>query len=137
MVPIKLVHLSYFISSGYVVSHAISQGLNANRTHSLTLEKAPAHHYHHPVPTAMYNTTDILNSRPRNNRPAIAVLDTLVWQGLASVILPGLAINRLCVVSRSLLKWRASKLLSDRVRKWIVTGVGISAIPVIIHPIDK
>ena len=138
MVPIKLIHLSYLIASSYVVSHAISQGLKANKTHSLTLEKAPAHHYHHPVPTAIHNATDKHNSRINRQAPsAIAVLDTLVWQGLASVILPGLAINRLCAVSRIMLNWRARKLCSDRVRKWIVTSVGISAIPVIIHPIDK
>lgn len=58
-------------------------------------------------------------------------MDTLTWQMLASVILPGFTINRICAVSGFLLKSRP-KL----VRKWSVTAIGLSAIPFIIQPID-
>ena len=129
MVPVRLVHLSYVISSGYVLSHALSQGLNAHRTRAVTLEQSPAHHYHHSDSTHIAASSRV--SSP------VAFLDTLLWQGLASVLIPGLVINRVCAVSRSLLSWKARHLLSSRARKWMVTGIGISAIPVIIHPIDR
>ena len=63
-----------------------------------------------------------------------AVLDTLVWQGLASVAIPGFTINRICWASGKLLQ--ASTSLPSTARKWTVTAIGLGAIPFIIKPID-
>jgi mitochondrial fission process protein 1 len=64
-----------------------------------------------------------------------AVVDTVLWQGLASVAIPGFTINRLCWISNGFLR-RAFTSLPAPARKWTVTAIGLSAIPLIIHPID-
>ncbi|XP_071448132.1 mitochondrial fission process protein 1 [Hetaerina americana] len=60
--------------------------------------------------------------------------DTLVWQGLASVIIPGFTINRVCAGTLYLL--RKTTKWPKIVRKWTATGVGIFCIPLIVTPID-
>ena len=66
---------------------------------------------------------------------AAAVVDTFVWQALASVAIPGFTINRVCAGSLYLLgrttKWPLP------VRKWTTTAIGLSTIPFIITPIDR
>ena len=98
------------------------------------------------------------------SKVAIAAVDTLLWQALASVIVPGFShhhdisiadqqifldrsfistnsssgftINRIC--------WGAGLGLAKALpgvavtaRNWMVTGLGLGVIPLIIHPIDK
>ena len=60
--------------------------------------------------------------------------DTLIWQMLASVIVPGFTINRICAASTYLLQ--KNKSLGKNARQWIVIATGIAAIPIIIKPID-
>ncbi|KAF6733199.1 Mitochondrial fission process protein 1 [Oryzias melastigma] len=71
----------------------------------------------------------------RRARVAVAVVDTFVWQALASVIIPGFTINRVCAASLLVLgkttKWPLP------VRKWTTTVIGLSTIPFIITPIDR
>ena len=62
-------------------------------------------------------------------------MDTLVWQGLASVAIPGFTINRICWASGHLLQ-KSTKLPSIT-RKWTVTAIGLASIPFIIKPIDR
>ncbi len=64
-----------------------------------------------------------------------AVLDTLLWQGLASVAIPGFTINRICWAFGGVLRKTTS--LPSPVRKWTTTAVGLGAIPFIIKPIDR
>ena len=71
----------------------------------------------------------------KNTRVFHAVVDSLVWQGLASVIVPGFTINRICWASAKALKFSTS--LPSPVRKWTTTAVGLVSIPFIIKPIDK
>lgn len=61
--------------------------------------------------------------------------DTLTWQMLASVVIPGFTINRACAATNYLLTRRAMAVPCN-VRKYIVTGVGLAVIPFIIKPID-
>ncbi|XP_075069211.1 mitochondrial fission process protein 1 [Mixophyes fleayi] len=65
----------------------------------------------------------------------VAVVDTFVWQALASVAIPGFTINRLCAGSLYMMgritRWPLP------VRKWTTTAIGLAAIPVIIKPIDR
>jgi mitochondrial fission process protein 1 len=57
-----------------------------------------------------------------------------VWQALASVIIPGFTINRVCAGSAYLLK--RLEVAPKPVRKWVTTAIGLACIPFIIHPID-
>lgn len=66
--------------------------------------------------------------------PAIKMAgDVFVWQMFASVIIPGLVINRIT--------WAVGHL-SKRAKvpgiagKWLPTLIGLAAIPLIIRPID-
>ena len=118
MVPVKLVYLSYFVSSVYVISHSFTRGTLARDRQQKMLSKEDT------------CSKDSLS-------PTTAFLDTLLWQGLASVVIPGLVINRTCALSRLLLYKVCRKNLSKTVRKWTVTGIGLGSIPFIIHPIDR
>jgi fission process protein 1 len=72
--------------------------------------------------------------RPKNVRAAIAGFDTLLWQGLASVAIPGGVINLIVRSSRMALT-RTVGLPAFAI-KWFPTALGLCSIPVIIHPID-
>ena len=71
----------------------------------------------------------------RKTKVMLAVVDTMLWQGLASVAIPGFTINRICYLSNIVLRHTTS--LPPVTRKWTVTAIGLSAIPFIIHPIDR
>jgi len=59
--------------------------------------------------------------------------DVVIWQLLASVIIPGFTINRICwAVGKGL---KMSKFRHP-LAKWIPTITGLLSIPLIIHPID-
>jgi fission process protein 1 len=63
-----------------------------------------------------------------------AAVDTLVWQTLASVVLPGYTINR--VVDATGIALERAKIKGFAAR-WTPTMAGFAAIPMIIHPIDN
>ena len=67
-----------------------------------------------------------------SSEAAVAAGDTLVWQLLASVIVPGFMINRLCALSAIALRSNANATL----KAWGPTAVGLAAIPFIVKPID-
>lgn len=71
----------------------------------------------------------------RSTRVTVAVVDTFVWQALASVAIPGFTINRVCAASLYILGTATRWPLA--VRKWTTTALGLLAIPIIIHPIDR
>ncbi|GAX21433.1 hypothetical protein FisN_10Hu011 [Fistulifera solaris] len=64
-----------------------------------------------------------------------ATADTLLWQTLASVMIPGATINLIVKASRLAVR-KSPMALPLLVSKWSPTLVGISSIPVIVHPID-
>lgn len=68
-------------------------------------------------------------------RVLITAADTLTWQLLASVLIPGFTINRICRLSQLMLR-RYTSMHSTR-RNWATTAAGLSSIPVIVHPIDQ
>jgi fission process protein 1 len=70
----------------------------------------------------------------KTKKLVITAADTLIWQALASVIIPGFTINRVCALSLKLLQ-RHSKQPIVR-QKWITTFVGLGCIPFIVKPID-
>ncbi|KAI6192249.1 Mitochondrial 18 kDa protein [Aphelenchoides bicaudatus] len=109
LVPVNVVRLSYVIASGYVLADS--------------LDKAHAA-YKRPY----------TSHSERQKHTGIAFLDTLAWQGFASVVLPGVTINRLCATVAWILK-RSTKL-SPAPAKLLTTSIGLAAIPFIVKPID-
>lgn len=76
------------------------------------------------------------SEKVRNTQKRQALIDTLLWQAFASVIIPGITINRICWTSAATLR-RTLPRTPPLIRGWIVTGVGLSSIPLIVKPIDK
>ncbi|KAJ8346903.1 hypothetical protein SKAU_G00283040 [Synaphobranchus kaupii] len=109
LVPVSMVWASYAVATVYVSADAMDKG-----------KKAAAEHGDNPG---------------RTTRVAVAVVDTFVWQALASVAIPGFTINRVCAASLYLLGRTTRLPLS--VRKWTTTAIGLSTIPFIITPIDR
>uniref|UniRef100_A0A3P8WR89 Mitochondrial fission process protein 1 n=1 Tax=Cynoglossus semilaevis TaxID=244447 RepID=A0A3P8WR89_CYNSE len=109
LVPVSLVWGSYAVATAYVTADAVDKG-----------KKAAVAHGDNPG---------------RTTRVGVAVVDTFVWQALASVIIPGFTINRVCAASLYLLGRTTRWPLS--VRKWTTTAIGLSTIPFIITPIDR
>ncbi|XP_077479812.1 mitochondrial fission process protein 1 [Stigmatopora argus] len=109
LVPVSLVWGSYAIATAYVTADAVDKG-----------KKAAAVHGDEPG---------------QKTRVGVAVVDTFVWQALASIIIPGFTINRVCAATLHLLG-RTTKLPLP-VRKWTTTAIGLSTIPFIISPIDR
>uniref|UniRef100_A0A1A9UU57 Mitochondrial fission process protein 1 n=1 Tax=Glossina austeni TaxID=7395 RepID=A0A1A9UU57_GLOAU len=60
--------------------------------------------------------------------------DVLLWQMLASVIIPGYTINRITHFSRIMFKQARAR---ESIVKYMPTAIGLLSIPVIIHPIDR
>lgn len=60
--------------------------------------------------------------------------DVVIWQMLASVMIPGFTINRICWAVQKGLKVAKFK---HPIAKWIPTITGLASIPLIIHPIDR
>ncbi|XP_070541030.1 mitochondrial fission process protein 1-like [Ptychodera flava] len=110
IVPVTVVRLSYVVAGSYVIGDSIEKGSRANEIQ--------------------------WKDKPERNRKIFhAVTDCLIWQGLASVAIPGFTINRLCALSLFIL--RKSTSLPLNARKWTTTAIGLSAIPFIIKPIDR
>ncbi|NWT48260.1 MTFP1 protein, partial [Chroicocephalus maculipennis] len=85
-----------------------------------------------------YVTADAIDKGRRAataTRVGVAVVDTFVWQSLASVAIPGFTINRLCATSLALLG--ALTRWPPPLRRWATTALGLAAIPLIITPIDR
>lgn len=104
----SLVNFSYVVATGYVLADTYSKA------------------------SRIYNTPVALGGGTK--KAAIKAGDVLLWQMLASVIIPGFTINRICWGTGRLLKMAKA---AKAVRKTAPTAVGLASIPLIIHPIDK
>ncbi|KAH8041005.1 hypothetical protein HPB51_013408 [Rhipicephalus microplus] len=109
LVHVNVVRLSYAVASAYVVVDTADKVLKADKV------KCP-------------------DAKAHRNKLFNTAVDTLVWQALASVIIPGFTINRVCALSLFLLKRYSSMPLNAC--KWTTTGVGLGCIPFIVSPID-
>jgi len=65
---------------------------------------------------------------PPGHSPIVEAVDTVLWQGLASVAIPGFVINRIVHV--------AGRLSPASIVRWSPTAAGLASIPLIIKPID-
>lgn len=68
---------------------------------------------------------------------SICAFDTLLWQSLASVMIPGVTINLIVKTVRNSILPRSFVSLPVAVVSWLPTAIGLLSIPLIIHPIDK
>ncbi|CAI9589193.1 unnamed protein product, partial [Staurois parvus] len=109
LVPKALVWATYGVATAYVTADAADKGRKAAELNK--------------------------DSPERTKGVTVAVIDTFVWQALASVAIPGFTINRICAASLYIMghvtRWPLPA------RKWATTAIGLSAIPVIITPIDR
>ena len=65
----------------------------------------------------------------------VSSTDTLLWQSLASVCIPGFAINQIVKASRFVVT-RSPAGIPVMVITWFPTAMGLGSIPLVIHPID-
>ena len=103
---------SYLIAFGYVLGDTIDKSARAS------------------------HECDALKKRgsERSLHITEAAVDTLCWQTLASVVLPGYTINRAVEATTVALdKFKVRGIAA----RWTPTAVGFAAIPMIIHPIDN
>ena len=83
-----------------------------------------------------YQQSSHLNSYLQKRKAAETAVEAAIWQGLASVIIPGFTINRICAASRFTLR-RFVHRMPHGAQMWVTTVIGLSAIPIIIKPIDR
>eukprot|EP00127_Corallochytrium_limacisporum_P005236 Clim_evm53s201 gene=Clim_evmTU53s201 len=136
----KAVALTYVISFGYAAADAADKTLNYQQPEGPSGSDKQAKHtevgrildlpYREPS-----STEPLLGSLSQWQRRAICGGDALLWQTLASVLIPGFTINRVVALSRVALKSTSS--LSPGVRRWAATAIGLVTIPFIVHPIDE
>ncbi|CAG0915673.1 unnamed protein product [Notodromas monacha] len=107
---VKWVWASYVVASAYVVADTIDKSWKA---------------YAKPAKGSATRGTTVTHT----------AIDTLLWQGLASVIVPGFTINRLCALTQFVMK-TGFKSAPPGVMRWAPTVIGLGAIPFIVKPID-
>lgn len=105
IIPVKVVRASYGVAFAYVLADTVDKSIKMIRK----------------------------DGRPK--RVLIETGDVLIWQTLASVIIPGITINRICAYSQSTLCKYACKV-PPVARNWMTVGIGLASIPIIIRPID-
>jgi fission process protein 1 len=112
-----LVRPSYVVAFGYCCADAVSTGWT------------------------VYNKID--NSEhvgsaldARNHNTLHATVDTLLWQSLASVMLPGATINMVVKASRLIVQ-KSPLAVPVLVSQWLPTAMGLGSIPLIVQPIDN
>ncbi|XP_068623795.1 mitochondrial fission process protein 1 [Battus philenor] len=75
----------------------------------------------------------------KDGRPKKVLVETgdaLIWQTLASVVIPGFTVNRICKYSQNYFQ-KNYKRIPVTLRNLMTVGVGLASIPFIVHPIDN
>jgi fission process protein 1 len=115
----RLVVPTYVVAFTYVCADAISTG------HETWQKQAKA--------GLGGDNGSIYNARWHDTIYATA--DTLLWQSLASVVVPGATINMIVKGSRYAVR-RSPLALPVMVAQWLPTAVGLGSIALIVQPID-
>nr|XP_018897011.1 PREDICTED: mitochondrial fission process protein 1 [Bemisia tabaci] len=103
----RAVNFTYGIASTYVAADAIHK---ATEAHSNSTENG------------------------RIKKTFLVFCDVLLWQAFASVIIPGLLINRVCYAARYCLRNVQTKRVD---KQYLVSAIGLATIPFIVQPIDR
>jgi fission process protein 1 len=79
------------------------------------------------------------NSKSCDSKQVVTTaFDTLLWQTLASVLIPGQVIRLIASTTQSLCSMpKLVTFLHPKVLRYTPTCIGLGAIPFIIHPIDQ
>jgi len=128
----RLVLPTYAVSFGYCFADAASTGYSTYCNYS-SEDDCPS--------SSSTTTTSQKQQQPSRQDLKYAAttgafLDTLLWQSLASVAVPGATINLLVRAARFAVP-RSPVALPVVVAQWLPTAVGLGSIPVIVHPIDQ
>jgi fission process protein 1 len=95
--------------------------------------------YGYVLADTMSKTMDAMMRRESNVEVVRIFTDTLLWQTLASVLIPGKVINIVTAQAVKVFQSDAKiiKSLPLPARTWGPTAVGLATIPFIVHPIDS
>ncbi|XP_044738520.1 mitochondrial fission process protein 1-like [Chrysoperla carnea] len=122
--PVRL--LGYANEVGEAFRNQFGSGLWIKATYGIAVA--------YVIADALDKTVKTYRRKHDIGQTALVGTDTLIWQLLASVAIPGYTINRLCAVTNKLIKKRTK--LPSKTRSAIVSFVGLAAIPIILKPID-
>lgn len=125
---------SYVVAFGYCAVDALSTGY---KVHSEKKEESSGIQNRRNAINFVPLSSEVNNQgdsflKPEQSAALIATCDTLLWQCLASVMIPGATINAVVRLSRFAVASRAKP-----VSTWFPTAAGLSSIPFIVHPIDN
>ena len=137
LVNVKFVYASYGLASAYVLADTNDKASKAKKllgTYTINLFIFFLLFKSHLFTLVSYYKLG--DSEGALSKVGVAAFDTLVWQALASVIIPGFTINRICAASLFAMGKTIPKV-SLNARKWMTTGIGLGVIPFIVHPIDS
>eukprot|EP00466_Bigelowiella_natans_P005597 jgi/Bigna1/89253/estExt_fgenesh1_pg.C_460043 len=144
--------VSYAIASGYVVSDSIYQGyMTAKHLVKWCILYTGSSddicsHNKYEMPLFIQKKKDgATDGNSTKMRIAMATAESLVWQSLASVIIPGFTINRCVALAHFLLAslfrqevfGGISTETTEKLDHWGPTLFGLAMIPVIVRPIDS
>ena len=115
----KFVMPSYAVAFGYCLADSVSAGYQV---------MAVTEDFGDEGSISKFDT------RSKEKRAAIAMFDTLLWQSLASVAIPGGVINTIVRATRFTVARTVGLPLA--VTKWAPTVMGLGSIPFIVTPID-
>mmetsp|Transcript_5435 Transcript_5435/g.7865 ORF Transcript_5435/g.7865 Transcript_5435/m.7865 type:complete len:173 (-) Transcript_5435:65-583(-) len=115
----RMVIPSYAVAFGYCFMDSVTAGYYAWAAHDVTERE---------------QRTNLI-PQSREMKTILTMGDTLLWQTLASVTIPGVAINLIVKTSRMVVP-RLPGLPGFAV-KWLPTAIGLSSIPFIVQPIDR
>jgi fission process protein 1 len=128
----RLVVPTYAIAFTYVCADAVSTGYETWQgkieSESESTQGKDA--------SSITNANANANSHTRWHDTLYATADTLLWQSLASVAVPGATINLIVKASRYAVRRSPLALLPAAVAKWLPTVTGLGSIPLIVQPID-
>lgn len=115
----KFVTPSYAVAFGYCLADSVSAGYHVM---AVTEDGGDG------------GSSSKYDTRSKEKRAAIAMFDTLLWQSLASVAIPGGVINTIVRATRFTVARAVGLPLV--VTKWAPTVMGLGSIPFIVTPID-
>ena len=120
---------SYVVAFGYCLADATSTGYHTY--YSQSRHKNGTNNRNH------YNdgTDENKYEQLRIRRTMVSTLDTLLWQSLASVLIPGYVIHTIVKITKYSIPQQLR--VPFVIRTWLPTIIGLGAIPFIVHPIDQ
>mmetsp|Transcript_14483 Transcript_14483/g.35093 ORF Transcript_14483/g.35093 Transcript_14483/m.35093 type:complete len:241 (+) Transcript_14483:105-827(+) len=137
-----LVKPSYVVAFGYCLADAVTSGYQAYNNETLELSNensdSDSDSDSSGSNSGTYAATTATTNDTRMFDATVACADTLLWQSMASVAIPGLVIHQIVKWSRVGIQ---NTMISQTkqpafIMAWGPTMLGLASIPLIIKPID-